>query len=157
MRIFFATEQARRPTERTIFVRATGPHTIDERIDTASIRLPPAFLAELRRLAPRRRRARLIHVLAAALLAVVGALAADRSTRAFALEEGRDFARRAAHRAPAQAPTITAAEAPAPTMSSAPAEIVVPVQEVPPFASAQPPPKPAKKTRRGPRSALRHP
>ena len=158
MRIF-ATKEASVATERTS-VCATPPHAIDERVDTAAIALSPSFLAELRKLASRRRRIRLRHVVATTLLVVAGALAKDRSTRAFAVDKGRSLAQRALHRDHVQPPTITAAEAPAPqphaSATSTP-EIVMPVQEVRPTASVDAAATPTKKARHGPRHALRHP
>lgn len=66
-------------------------------------------------LAPKERRSRVRWILAAGVLAVVGALAADRSSREFITSKGRDFYR--AHRTAAAAP---APPAPAPDSASAP-------------------------------------
>jgi hypothetical protein len=56
-------------------------HPPNPSVDTESIVLSPEFLAAIRGIVPRRRRAKLPYIVAAGLLAVVGALAADGSTR----------------------------------------------------------------------------
>jgi hypothetical protein len=54
--------------------------------ETGLVTLPPAFLEALRRVVPRRRRAKLPYVVGLGLLAVVGVLGMDGSTREFMAE-----------------------------------------------------------------------
>jgi hypothetical protein len=54
--------------------------------DSAVVTLSPAFLEALRKVVPRRRRAKLPYIIGVGLLAVVGVVGADRSTREFMAE-----------------------------------------------------------------------
>jgi hypothetical protein len=96
------------------------------------------ILRGLSLLAPKERRSRVRWIIACGFLVVVGVLAADRSTREFAVSKGRDFYR--AHKggaAPAAAPApaettpavVAAAPVPAP---QAPAAAVVASQAAEP-------------------------
>jgi hypothetical protein len=67
---------------------------------TGLVTLPPAFLEALRRVVPRRRRAKLPYVVGLGLLAVVGVLGNDLSTREFIAERW--------HHAPIGAPHAAA-------------------------------------------------
>jgi hypothetical protein len=54
-----------------------------DRTDSGLVRLSPAFLEALRKVVPRRRRGKLPYIVSLGLLAVVGVVGADRSTREF--------------------------------------------------------------------------
>jgi hypothetical protein len=87
-------------------------------------------------LAPKSRRSRVRWIVAAAFLAVIGVLAADRSTREFATSKGRDFYRaRIAAAAvappPAAAPPAAAPPAAAPPAAAPPAAATPIIVSVP--------------------------
>jgi hypothetical protein len=59
------------------------PDSWSASVDTARLILPPAFLEALRAAVPRRRRAKVAHIVAAGVLVVLAVLGADASTREF--------------------------------------------------------------------------
>jgi hypothetical protein len=142
--------------------------SIDTSINTALIRISPALLDAVRRLEPKRPRAKISYVVTLAMLVVFAVLGADRSTRAFAIEKGRALVANANARwrhAPPQSPTLTSAQSPVVQVVARPAaapgaappdQAVAPPSTAPAAATIKPAPAraPASKTRRGPRSAL---
>jgi hypothetical protein len=141
--------------------------TVDTGVDTTMIRLSPRFLAAVRRLAPRRRGLKTRHLIALAFLVVAGVLAADRSTRLFAVEKGRALVTASSARlgpwrghhstlpvapmeiAPAPTPASTVA-APAPAATSTELEVATPRGHM--DAPSKKPLAPGLSVRRGPQS-----
>ena len=73
-------------------------------IPTSMIQVSPAFLDALRRLAPKKKSARLPYVIGVALCLVVGVLGVDRSTRNFVVDEGHALVNKTHAAPPAPAP-----------------------------------------------------
>jgi hypothetical protein len=136
-------------TELQPMLRPT-PGTLTD-IQTALVRLSPAFVAAVKKAAGRRRRAKLPYIVGLAVLAMIAVLGADRSTREFARERAERWRHvlvrpRASAKRP-EPPAATLSTAAQDGVARAPA-FVVPVQEIVSTTAS------AKKTgRTGPRSA----
>jgi hypothetical protein len=109
---------------------ATKPRSrylsLDSSVQTELLTLTPDFLDAVRKIAPKKRRSKVPYVILGAVLVVVAALSADRSTREFAVAKGRQVAANVK----AAEPTVSAAPVAPEQAAPAPTEAVVQVPVV---------------------------
>ena len=119
----FPLSQGRISTKSGVVVRGRGPVASIADVETELLMLTPDFLGALRDFAPKKRGSKVGYVIALAIIAVIGVLAADTSTREFGMTKGRAIAARL-HRAPAAAPAAEPVNAPVVTTAAQVAAVV---------------------------------
>jgi hypothetical protein len=117
---------------------ATKPRSrylsLDSSVQTELLTLTPDFLDAVRKIAPKKRRSMIPYIVAGALIVIVGALSAERSTREFAVAKARQIAANVKAAEPTVGAAPVAAEPAAPAQEEA--VVQVPVVSIAPASSA---------------------
>jgi hypothetical protein len=132
-----SADRAGKPAAKNTKNSATKPRSrylsLDSAVQTELLTLTPDFLDAVRKIAPKKRRSKVPYVVAGALLVILGALSADRSTREFAMAKGREVAGNVKAAEPTVGPAPVTPEQAAP---QAEATVQVPVVSIAPVDSA---------------------